>query len=70
MSASFIHAIYRTEADSQIRIMSTCPECGDTKVVSAIDGTVHAWEQGHRCKSSKDAPGSGAKDGRRSPPRA
>lgn len=41
---------------ASIKILSVCTTCGESRVVSAADGTLREWEQSHRCGGVRKDP--------------
>jgi hypothetical protein len=57
--AAFTRTLERS--GSRLMIRSVCAQCGDSSLVSKHDGSLQAWEDGHRCGLSvpqKKAPAS------------
>ena len=52
----FTHKHVRTE--SRLLIQATCNQCGSSKLVSLIDGSLQQWESTHECKGQAK-PGDG-----------
>lgn len=40
-------------AGDSILIKSTCKRCGESDVVSVMDGSLQIWETGHACAGQK-----------------
>jgi hypothetical protein len=47
---SFAHMPIRI--DDRILIESCCAVCGESRIVSAADGSIVEWERGHRCEET------------------
>jgi hypothetical protein len=47
-AAAFTRTLERS--GSRLMIRSACASCGDSKLVSKVDGSLQEWEDGHRCK--------------------
>jgi hypothetical protein len=42
--------------NGHLLIKSECVRCGQSRVVSAADGSLEAWETTHRCNEIRSAP--------------
>jgi hypothetical protein len=49
MSDCFQFLRTATRDGFRVMIQSTCAGCGETRIVSHVDGSLEKWEQEHRC---------------------
>lgn len=40
-------------ADTRMMIVSTCTECGASKIVSTYDGSLEQWQNEHQCEKTR-----------------
>jgi hypothetical protein len=63
-TTEFIQAFSHNPVYSGDRLMieSVCTQCGASKLVSMLDGSLKKWEKGHKCCENPQSPGDAIRD--------
>lgn len=51
---TFVVTLVRQEFDLKFR--STCQSCGESRILSAADGSLQEWQDGHKCSRPEPVP--------------